>query len=155
MHSSDAYETKRGADGERLEQAIEKDRESGGHTHVVETPFNLSAYVAYLLGGFSPVIRKSRKLVNEIRRDVVHNHEIPLFGYHILKKLDEHLNLYDAHDFWLICQNQTLFKNRRGICKNKQCLPSELDWKCPPQFWRYVDDARLRLIFLNDSGKRR
>jgi glycosyltransferase involved in cell wall biosynthesis len=149
LHSADAYRIKKGSYGARSDKATEKTRESGVHTHVVETPFNLSAYAAYLFGGFAPLTKKFEKLVGKIKPDVVHHHEISLLGYRILKKVGDYLNLYSAHDHWLICQNNTLFRSGGEPCG--RIGPATLDMECfrcalgsirPPQIWRRADSFR-------------
>jgi glycosyltransferase involved in cell wall biosynthesis len=81
------------------------------HIHTVKTPFNTTAYAAYLLGCSSPITKKFQKLVKEIKPDVVHHHNISLLGFPILKKTGDYLNIYTAHDYWLMCQFTRFHKN--------------------------------------------
>jgi glycosyltransferase involved in cell wall biosynthesis len=143
LHSADAYGIKKGAYRARSEHVTKTTGEGGVHTYAIKTPFDLSAYVTYLLGDFAPLTKKFEKLVNKIKPDVVHHHEISLLGYRILKKVGDYLNLYTAHDHWLICQNNTLLKNGREICGGNsaatldmECFRCALSNNRPPQIWR-------------------
>lgn len=130
LHSLDAYGVKRKSFPEKAEL-------DGVYTHTIKTHFNLSSYVTYILGNSSLVVKKFDELINEIKPDVVHHHNISLLGYGILKKRDDYLNLYTAHDYWLICQQNNLLKNGSEICGDASCFFCALRCGRLPQLWRY------------------
>jgi glycosyltransferase involved in cell wall biosynthesis len=149
LYSMDAYRAKKVAYGSSPEQAEGKAEQDGIHTHVIETPLNSSYYLTYVLGGFSPTTKKFERLVNEIKPDVVHHHEMSLLGYPILKKLGDYLNLYTAHDYWLICQHGVLPRDETQICQKKRCFHCALSFNRPPQFWRHTNSFRKRISELD------
>lgn len=129
VHSLDAHRLK-------IKNQLQKVECDGVYTHHIRTPFNMSAYAAYVLGNSSYVTQKFRALVEEIKPDVVHHHNISLLGYNILKKQRNYLNLYTAHDHWLICQQSNLLKNGSKVCKSASCFLCSLMCRRPPQLWR-------------------
>jgi glycosyltransferase involved in cell wall biosynthesis len=133
FHSLDAHRLKR-------KNQLQKVEHDGVHTHHIRTPFNMSAYAAYVLGNSSYVTRKFKALVEEIKPDVVHHHNISLLGYNILKKQRDYLNLYTAHDYWLICQQNNLLKNGSEVCESASCFLCSLICGRPPQLWRYGEE---------------
>jgi glycosyltransferase involved in cell wall biosynthesis len=135
LHSLDAYKVKR----RRLPGRTET---YGVHIHTIKTHFNLSSYTAYVFGNSSPILRKFEDLVKEVKPDVVHHHNISLLGYHLLKKRDNYLNLYTAHDYWLICQQNNLLKNSSEICDGCSCFLCSLRCGRPPQLWRHAKKFR-------------
>jgi len=78
-------------------------------------------------------------LLDEVKPDVVHNHNISLLGYNLLKKKGEYLNLYAAHDYWLICQQNNLLRSCRKMRDNPSCFLCALECGRPPQFWRRLE----------------
>ena len=130
LYSLDAYRVKK-------KGAVERDSQDPIHVHTIKTSFNSTAYSAYLLGSSYAVTKKFKSLVKEIKPDVVHHHNISLLGYPLLKKRSDYLNLYTAHDYWLICQHSTLLKNRTDTCKKRDCINCAFSYRLPPQLWRY------------------
>lgn len=135
LHSLDAYKVKRKSVPEKAEL-------DEVYTHTIKTHFNLSSYVTYILGNFSLIIKKFDELVNEIKPDVVHHHNISLLGYGLLKKRRRYLNLFTAHDYWLICQQNNLLKNGSEICEGGSCFFCALKCGRPPQVWRSFRDFK-------------
>jgi glycosyltransferase involved in cell wall biosynthesis len=131
LHSLDAYRVKR-------KQVPEPLRTDGVITHPVETRFSASAYAAYLTGRSSTIERRFSALVKEINPDVVHHHNISLLGYGILTKKSNYLNLYTAHDYWLICPQNNLMRRGGQVCQGG-CVFCALWSGRPPQLWRYTN----------------
>lgn len=129
LHSLDAYDVKRG----RMRCPTEPD---DVFTHPIETSFSLSAYEAYVLGTSRAVTRRLHDLVEQVRPDVVHHHNISLLGYNILARQGNYVNFYTAHDYWLICPNSTLLRTRSQVCESASCMFCSLNCKRPPQLWR-------------------
>ena len=134
LHSLDAYGVKKKSYRATEEQGIQQ---GAVRTHVVKTPFNLSAYLSYALGSCSPIVKKFESLTKDVRPDVVHHHNISLLGHRILRKLANYLNLYTAHDYWIICQQNDLIRQDSRICEAASCLFCALSQGRPPQLWRY------------------
>jgi len=130
FHSLDAYGLKR-------KNASKEAKYFGVHTHPIQTPFKSSSYLAYSLGGSNSVNRKFKFLAKEMKPDVVHHHNISLLGYKILAKQNAYINLYTAHDYWLICQQNNLMKNGSDVCTNASCFLCSLRCARPPQIWRH------------------
>jgi glycosyltransferase involved in cell wall biosynthesis len=130
LHSVDAYRVKRGK--EQFEA-----KQDGVLVHPIETPLSASAYAAYVLGASHAVTRVFAALVEKVRPDVVHHHNVSLLGYNILARRGDYLNLYTAHDFWLICPRNTLLRRASQVCETASCMFCNLSYKRPPQLWRY------------------
>jgi glycosyltransferase involved in cell wall biosynthesis len=130
IHSLDAYRVKR--------KDNPHGRESRGvFLHTIKTRFSRSAYEAYVLGTSHRVTDSFRKTVREVKPDIVHHHNITLLGYNILEKHGNYVNLYTAHDYWLICPQSNLLRNGREVCDKASCIFCGLSFRRPPQFWRY------------------
>jgi glycosyltransferase involved in cell wall biosynthesis len=129
LHSLDAYKVKRKSFPEKAEP-------DGVCTYAIKTRFNLSSYATYILGNSSLIIKKFDELVNEIKPDVVHHHNISLLGYGLLKKRRRCVNLFTAHDYWLVCQQNNLLKNGSEICEGGSCFFCALKCGRPLQVWR-------------------
>jgi glycosyltransferase involved in cell wall biosynthesis len=129
FHSLDAYNVKRKSFPGKTEP-------NGICTYAIKTRLNLSSYAAYILGNSSLIIKKFDELAYKIKPDVVHNHNISLLGHGLLKKRRHCINLFTAHDYWLICQQNNLLKNGSEICEVGSCFFCALKCGKPPQIWR-------------------
>jgi glycosyltransferase involved in cell wall biosynthesis len=154
LHSLDAYRVKRRGNPKPLHT-------DGVITHPIETHLSFSAYAAYLVGGSPPVERRFSALVNEINPDVVHHHNISLLGYNILAKRSNYLNLYTAHDYWLICPQNNLLHRGTRICQGENCMLCPIWFRRPPQLWRYTNAFKRAvqsidiLVAVSDYQKKR
>lgn len=128
LHSHDAFRVKR-SEPIPTEQAV------GVVVHSIRTPFSLSAYQAYAFGGSAVVTKRFHELVEELKPDVVHHHNISLLGSRILSKHGDYLNLYTAHDYWLICPESLLLRGGSRVCGTASCFFCTLTR--PRQLWRY------------------
>jgi glycosyltransferase involved in cell wall biosynthesis len=132
FYSLDAYRVKR----KSFSETVERD---GIYTYPIKTRFNLSSYAAYILGNSSLITRKFDRLINEIKPDVVHHHNISLLGHGLLKKRRNYLNFFTAHDYWLVCQQNNLLKDGSETCERRRegsCFFCALKCGRPPQIWR-------------------
>lgn len=129
LHSLDAYSVKRKSFPENAEP-------DQVYTHTIKTHLNSSSYVAYVLGNSFLISKRFDGLVNEIKPDVVHHHNISLLGYGLLKKRRRYLNLFTAHDYWLVCQQNNQLRNGSEICEGGSCFFCALKCGRPPQIWR-------------------
>lgn len=135
LHSLDAYYIKRKISPRKIE-------DSGVYKYAVRTPFSFSAYEAYIFGVSQTVFKRFENLVKQIKPHVVHHHNISLLGYGILRKQGNYVNLYTAHDYWLICQQNNLLRYGSEICMGGSCFFCALRCGRPPQLWRYRKEFR-------------
>jgi len=138
MSSLDAYEIKRGKVGKL------QIKPGQVYLHPLRSPRGrLEPLLVYLRGRSGYFAREFDRLVKEISPDVVHHHNISLLGYDLLKKRGSYLNVYTAHDYWLICQRNDLLKNGRCVClDNHSCAFCVLRYHRPPQLWRHGSALR-------------
>jgi glycosyltransferase involved in cell wall biosynthesis len=138
LHSLDAYNVKRKTSPQVADT-------KGVHIHPIKTHINLSSYAAYMLGNYPSTIKKFKHLVNDVKPDIVHHHNISLLGYGILKKVDNYLNLYTAHDYWLICQQNSLLTKGFKTCEGISCISCALRCGRSPQLWRSFSSFRTAI----------
>jgi glycosyltransferase involved in cell wall biosynthesis len=127
LQSLDAYNIKR----RTLPDKPNKDVNS----FYIKSAMNVSAYSAYLLGRSKVVTNEFNRLIKEIHPEVVHHHNISLLGYNLLPKRSTYTNIYTAHDYWLVCQQNSLLRNSE-ICRKKSCFLCPLTNQKFPQLWR-------------------
>lgn len=101
----------------------------------------LEPLLAYL---FSVPVFSRRAILAELARsyDVIHYHNISLFGGLSLLGMGRGIKLFTQHTYWLFCPTHYLWKSRREVCVRKNCLRCLLVYRRPPQFWRRP--ARIR-----------
>jgi len=133
LHSLDAYNLKRGSD-----IADKAQTPNNVTVHPVRSSLSLSAYTAFAFGSSPAVSRSFRELIDKIRPDVVHHHNISLLGYKLLRKRRNYLNLYTAHDYWLICPQSNLTRRNLQVCTTRRCTSCVVSKGRPLQLWRYV-----------------
>lgn len=107
----------------------------------------LEPLLTYLSGG--PVFSQPRiKRILEGGFDVIHYHNISLFGGIRSLGTGSGLKLFTQHTYWLICPTHYLWKNNRRVCERPECLRCLLSYRRPPQFWRYggLRDRMLREV---------
>ena len=139
FYNKDAYIVKRG----NLSPIDEF--QEGVFTHEFESRLNLSPYLAYLFGDVPSIDRKFNALVKEIGPDVVHHHNISLLGYRLLNNSGSYACIYTAHDYWLVCPTNNLFKNQEEICVVKNCSSCSLKSKRVPQVWRSCRNFKMAI----------
>jgi glycosyltransferase involved in cell wall biosynthesis len=128
IHSIDAYRVKR--------KEIPEPLGSNVRVHSLDSPYgSLTPLKVYCLGDSRFILTRYEKLVAEIKPDVVHHHNISLLGRGLLKKRGEYLQLYTAHDHWLICQRNDMMRGDRP-CQYKKCKSCALSSFRFPQLWR-------------------
>lgn len=111
----------------------------GVFLHPLKSNFGrLAPLVCGFLGTSYPLANQALGLIEKIKPDVIHYHNIAGFGPSILKALASK-NLYTAHDYWLICPRNNLLTPNKTICIDRQnCFSCCLQLKRPPQMWRYT-----------------
>lgn len=113
------------------------DNDKGVIVHSIKSPIGrLSPVLSYITGRYIPLESKILNLIKEISPDVLHHHNIAGFGPFILKAKAPKV-LYTAHDYWIICPQNTLSKKNGHLCKeNFSCSICSLFHKRPVQLWR-------------------
>lgn len=121
LTSSDAYKFKR----DDFNQKIIED--NGVNVFRIETKYyNWHCFRNYSFGSSKIVMDEFKRLVKEIKPDVVHHHNISLLGWNILKKVGNYRNIYTAHDYWLICVKYDLLRGWKECKKNKNFINCSL-----------------------------
>ncbi len=107
----------------------------------------LEPLLTYLGGG--PVFSR-RRIERLLSRgfDVIHYHNISLFGGIRSLGMGSGIKLFTQHTYWLLCPTHYLWKNNRRVCERRECLRCLLAYRRPPQFWRYggLRDRRLEEV---------
>ena len=112
----------------------------GVRLHDVSTRFGaLGPLLAHQTG--HPLLERRRieGLLAAQRPDVVHYHNISLLGPSVLALAVpgvSPLKLYTAHEHWLVCPTHVLWKHRREVCVERECLRCLVRHRRPPQLWR-------------------
>jgi glycosyltransferase involved in cell wall biosynthesis len=102
--------------------------------------------------------RQIRKILDSRAYDVVHFHNISLFGPGILEVEPvgpPPIKVYTTHEHWLICPTHVLWKYNERPCEAPDCLACTLRAGRPPQLWRmthYLDRATAHIdLFIAPS----
>lgn len=84
--------------------------------------------------------RAVRKILRSEPFDVIHFHNISVFGPSVLTIPGPPgaLKLYTAHEHWLVCPLSVLWKNNEELCRAPTCTSCTLRAGRPPQFWRHT-----------------
>lgn len=114
------------------------------------------------LGALSPLLShqtgypllkagKIREVFRSRRFDVIHYHNISLFGPGVLEIEPEYggwVKLYTMHEHWLVCPMNVLWKNNERACEKPECLTCMMISRRPPQLWRYTGlrDRKARAV---------
>jgi len=126
------------------------------HLHPIRTPIRKLTPLTTYMTGTIPFIKSIRKVLDQ-NFDVIHYHNISLFGPKILS-LGKAKKIYTAHDHWLICPYNDFFRDNM-ICTRKPspitCSMCLLKHNRPPQLWRFSDKLKDGLknidVFISPS----
>ncbi|MBU0757535.1 MAG: glycosyltransferase [Nanoarchaeota archaeon] len=107
--------------------------------HALVSPIrSIEPILNYTFTTMPYTLNKFSKLVKKENFDVVHHHNISLLGESILKRRGPYVNLYTAHDYWLVCPKYNLFREGQ-ICKEKKgCFFCCLKDRKPYPFVRFL-----------------
>jgi glycosyltransferase involved in cell wall biosynthesis len=100
----------------------------------------LALLVAHQTGFPWLMARALKRHLHRTDVDVVHFHNISLFGAAVLR-FGRGVTLLTLHEHWLLCEVHTLFRMNRSPCERPTCVRCALHHRRPPQWWR-----RTRLI---------
>jgi glycosyltransferase involved in cell wall biosynthesis len=96
---------------------------------------------AWIFGAPPSVRRHHADLVDLIHPDVIHYHNLSLLGLDLVNVPTTALKLYTAHDYWVRCPRNDLFKFGRRLCERPTCLTCLTISGKPPQLWRYLPNG--------------
>lgn len=99
----------------------------------------LSCFATQQLG--RPLVhgRKIRSILQQRKPDIIHFHNISLVGGPGILRYGDALKIYTAHEHWLVCPSHILWRHNREVCTGKQCLRCVINYRRPPQLWRYTN----------------
>ncbi len=107
----------------------------------------LEPLLTYLFGG--PIFSRApiQRILNR-GFDVIHYHNISLFGGIRALVMGSGIKLFTQHTYWLICPTHYLWKDNQRVCEKRGCLRCQLNYRRPPQFWRRggLTDRLLRKV---------
>jgi glycosyltransferase involved in cell wall biosynthesis len=121
------------------------------------------------LGALSPLLshqtgypvlqaKRIREVFASRRFDVIHYHNTSLFGPGALTlrpEYDGYIKAYTAHEHWLVCPMNVLWKYTGRACDEPECFRCTIASGRPPQLWRYTPlldrSARSVDLFLSPS----
>jgi len=107
--------------------------------HSIKSNFGkLSPISNYLFGYPLFTAGKIKRILNR-GFDIIHYHNISLFGGPYVLRLGKGIKLFTLHTYWLFCPTHYLWKFKREVCQKKECLMCQLRYGLPPQLWRYTN----------------
>ena len=144
IHCVDSYFTKR-----QTKQRGRYEEHVNLKVHRIKSGLGLiSPTITYLTGYPLLVSKKIERILNK-GFDVIHYHNISLFGGLAALSFGDAIKLFTLHTYWLICPTHYLWKFNREICQDKECLKCMIFYgKLPPQLWRYssLQDKMLKNV---------
>ena len=135
IYCRDAFELVRGSYPDRDYQAPE-----GVFVHGLSSRFGaLSPLWTQQTGRPGPKWPMIREIVQRVKPDVVHFHNLSLIGGPglLLKDFGDATRLMTAHEHWLVCPMHVLWKNGESLCDEPSCHRCSVVGKRPPQLWRH------------------
>jgi glycosyltransferase involved in cell wall biosynthesis len=134
IHCRDAFDAVRGGETPRAYEPP-----PGVAIHPLESPLGIGSPLATHQAG-QPWFkaRAIRRLLDAIRPDVVHFHNLSLIGGPGLLGIPARgaVKLMTVHEHWLVCPLHVLWKYDQGICETTACVRCCLRAGRPPQLWR-------------------
>lgn len=106
----------------------------------LHSPYSFFEPIRTYVLGYSNWINKSiRKVIEQIHPDIIHHHNYSLLGNKIFN-LNELIgkSLITFHDYYPICQQNSLFKYGRNLCLKSSCFQCSFLIKRPYQLWRHT-----------------
>ncbi len=89
--------------------------------------------------------RRIRRILERGQFDVINFHNVSLLGGPGILAAGGALKLYTAREHWLVCPTHALFRHQREPCDDRQCIRCSLNYRRPPQLWRYTGYLERRL----------
>jgi len=94
-----------------------------------------------------PVVkgRRIERLLEDGDFDIIHYNNVSLIGGPGLLELGDAVKVYEAHEHWLVCPSHVLWRHDREVCTGRECVRCVLNYRRPPQLWRYTGALGRRL----------
>ena len=89
--------------------------------------------------------RRIKRLLDERKFDVINFHNMSLIGGPGLFPYGDAIKLYMAHEHWLVCPTHVLWRKGREVCTGRQCFSCQLQYRRPPQWWRWTGHLERNL----------
>ncbi|MBK6496202.1 MAG: glycosyltransferase family 4 protein [Gemmatimonadetes bacterium] len=89
--------------------------------------------------------RRIKRLLDERQFDVINFHNMSLIGGPGLFSYGDAIKLYMAHEHWLVCPTHVLWRKGREVCTGRQCFSCQLQYRRPPQWWRWTGHLERNL----------
>lgn len=106
--------------------------------HTLKSPYGMiDAFSTYSIGKSKYYHNQYIKILSDVLPDVVHLHDVTFLGYDFLKKEENYISLYTAHNYWFICPNRELMRFGQICNKPSLCSLCLLNARRPPQLWRH------------------
>jgi glycosyltransferase involved in cell wall biosynthesis len=141
LHSIDAYRLAHPGDPDVLWKSHQ-----GVTVHGLQSRAKwLTTLTAHQTGRPFFQTKEITRILNQRTYDVIHFHNISLFGPGILTLSPEGpppVKVYTTHEHWLVCPMHVLWKFNERACEAPDCLACTLRAGRPPQLWRYTDYLR-------------
>jgi glycosyltransferase involved in cell wall biosynthesis len=133
IHCVNSYFTKR-----RTERKGRYEKHPKLKVHRIKSRAGRIAPALTYLTGYPLLVGKEIKRILSKGFDVIHYHNISLFGGPAVLSFGDAIKLFTLHTYWLICPTHYLWKFNYKICRIKECLKCMVFYKKqPPQLWRY------------------
>jgi len=98
---------------------------------------DLEPIKTYVFGKSQFYSAKFKEILTKVKPDVVHHHDITFLGQNLFQKQGNYIQLYTAHNYWLICPNRELLRFGKVCEKPSLCSLCLLSSKRLPQVWRW------------------
>ena len=135
IHCLDSYFTKR-----RTKQRGRYEKPVNLTVDGIKSGVGRIAPTITYLTGYPILVGKKIERVLARGFDIIHYHNISLFGGPAVLSFGDAIKLLTLHTYWLICPTHYLWKFNREICQDKECLKCMIFYgKLPPQLWRYLN----------------
>lgn len=144
IHCLDSYSIKR-----KTKQRGRYEKHTNLKVHRIESGVGRIAPALTYLTGYPLLVGKKLRRILDKGFDVIHYHNISLFGGLAALSFGDAIKLFTLHTYWLICPTHYLWKFNREICQHKECLKCTVFYgKMPPQLWRYssLPDKMLKNV---------
>jgi len=146
IYCADAFDAVRGDHPERSYEPVD-----GVTLHPLRSRWGILSPLSTQISG-QPTLKKSaiREILERVRPDVVHFHNISLIGGPGLLRMGQgSVRFMTAHEHWLHCANHLLWKNDEKSCDSRTCLSCVLKAHRPPQYWRHTGLVKRSLDCLD------
>lgn len=79
-----------------------------------------------------------RAIIDDMRPDIIWYNNTSLIGGPGLLAYGNAFKIYEAHEHWLVCPTHVLWRHGREVCETRECLKCVVNYRRPPQLWRYT-----------------